>query len=450
MSTTLLAGHDKPTQEVVVYNPDGSSGAQDGLGVDVSGAITANAQTVVSNAVDGYSTVTISVNGTYAGLSGSFEQSDDGGTTWFPVGMIRIGVGLLEPSVSGLTNQTLMWRGTVAGSDSFRFRTTAFTSGTANVLMSFTSSPTSYGAGVVNNFVDNRPAAGTITTVDIGSTTTSNLQDGAVLITGTPTAGSFFGWPVNGVSGMYTLVTGTWTGSLQFEKSLDGGTTYTPFGQHVDGTAAQETVITLNCSSRSSPAGATHVRLRAIAAVTGTANIQINFASADTVTTVTNQVTIRTAAYTSAATITRPANQTPYTANDVVGGAITFANIGPAVTTGGQNLMITGIQLECDITAVPAGMVNMRLYLYTVTPPSALADNAAWDLPSGDRASFLGYVDCGTPVDLGSTLYVETNNVNKLFLAASSSVFGYLVTIGGYTPAANSEVYKATLHAVAG
>lgn len=417
----------------------------DALGTDVSGTITANAQTVVSNAADGFSTVTLSINGTYAGLSGAFEQSDDGGTTWFPVGMIRIGVGLSEPTVTTLTNQTIMWRGTIAGSDSFRFRATAFTSGTANVLMSFTASPTSYGAGVVNNFVDNRPAAGTITTVDIGSTTTTGLQDGAVLITGTPTAGSFFGWPINGVSGMYTLVTGTWTGSLQFEKSLDGGVTYTPFGQHIDGTSSQETVITLNCSARSSPAGATNIRLRAIAAITGTANIQINLASADTVTTVTNQITLKTSAYTKALTITRPANQTPYTANDVVGGALTFT----LAAIGAGNMMITGAQLELDIAAVPAGMTSLRLYLYNVTPPSALADNAAWDLPAGDRASYLGYIDLGTPVDLGSTVYVEVNNLNKMMLAASTSVFGYLVTNGGFTPAANSEVYVCTLHSLA-
>lgn len=426
--------------------------SQDALGVDVSGTITANAQTVVTNAADGFSTVTLSITGTYTGLSGAFEQSDDGGTTWFPVGMIRIGVGLSEPNITLLTNQTLMWRGTIAGSDSFRFRTTAFTSGTANVLMSITASPTSYGAGIVSNFVDNRPAAGTITTQDVGSTSTGGLQDGAVLITGSPTANSTFGWAVNGNSGMYTLVTGTWTGTLQFEKSLDGGTTYTPFGQHIDGTAATQVAITLNCSARSSPAGATNVRLRATASITGTANIQINFASADTVSTVTNSIPVKSNAFTKALTITRPANQTPYTANDNIGGALTFSGMAGTTFTGGAptQLMLTGAQLELDIAAVPAGMTSLRLYLYGVTPPSALADNVAWDLPAGDRASFLGYIDLGTPVDLGSTLYVETNGLNKQLVVpiTGTSLFGYLVTNGGFTPAANSEVYVLTLHAV--
>lgn len=149
-------------------------------------------------------------------------------------------------------------------------------------------------------------------------------------------------------------------------------------------------------------------------------------------------------AYSNAFTITRPANQTPYTAGDVVGGALTFTSMGSSA----GRIMITTDQLELDLTAIPAGMTSFTLYLYNVTPPSALADNAPWDLPSGDRASYLGFVTMGSPVDLGSTCYVETNIINKQLKLAGTSLFGYLVTTAGYTPAANSEVYVATLHAV--
>lgn len=150
-------------------------------------------------------------------------------------------------------------------------------------------------------------------------------------------------------------------------------------------------------------------------------------------------------AYSAALTITRPANTTAYAANDVVGGALTFPTMGP---TGGR-ILLTSAQLEIDVTAIPSGMTNFLLALYNVTPPSAIADNAAWDIPSGDRASFLGLIDLGVPVDRGSTLYVETNGINKQVKLAGTSLFGYLVTIGGFTPAANSEVYVATLHAMA-
>jgi len=149
--------------------------------------------------------------------------------------------------------------------------------------------------------------------------------------------------------------------------------------------------------------------------------------------------------YSAALTITRPANQDAYTARDVVGGALTFPSMGPSA----GRIILTSAQLEIDISAIPAGMAAFSLYLYSVTPPSAVADNGAFDIPSGDRASFLGKVALGTPVDEGSTLYVESNSVNKQIELAGTSLFGYLVTEVGFTPAANSEVYVVTLHAVA-
>ncbi len=154
-------------------------------------------------------------------------------------------------------------------------------------------------------------------------------------------------------------------------------------------------------------------------------------------------------AFASSASFTRPADTTAYTANDVEGGtaaALTFANIGPDV---GGDVMITTARLECDVTAVPSGMATFRLYLYSVTPPSALADNAAWDLPSGDRAAFTGYIDLGTPVDLGSTIYIESAERNKqMTVPYGGKLFGYLVTIGGYTPS-SASTKTVTLHSVA-
>jgi hypothetical protein len=94
-------------------------------------------------------------------------------------------------------------------------------------------------------------------------------------------------------------------------------------------------------------------------------------------------------------------------------------------------------------------MTSFRLNLYNATPPSALGDNAVWDLPSGDRASYLGYVDLGTPVDIGSTLYVQQTGLDYDFLmGATNNLFGYLVTNGGFTPSA-STVKDITLYSMA-
>jgi hypothetical protein len=103
--------------------------------------------------------------------------------------------------------------------------------------------------------------------------------------------------------------------------------------------------------------------------------------------------------------------------------------------------------LEIDVTAIPSGMTSFRLHLYNVTPPSAPADNAVWDLPEGDRAAYLGYVDMGTPVDVGSTLYVQQTGLDVDVLFASTSIFGLLVTNGGYTPTSGA-VKAATLYAL--
>lgn len=153
------------------------------------------------------------------------------------------------------------------------------------------------------------------------------------------------------------------------------------------------------------------------------------------------------AAYRSQIAVVRPANQTPYTAGDVIGGVIAFLAAGPL----GGHLQITSCDVRIDVAAVPAGMTTLRLHLYNVTPPSALADNAAWDLPAGDRASYIGYIDFAAPVDHGSTLSTQVENVGKhvKLAAAETALYAYLVTTGAFTPAANSEVYTPTIRGVA-
>lgn len=155
--------------------------------------------------------------------------------------------------------------------------------------------------------------------------------------------------------------------------------------------------------------------------------------------------------YYSSVSVTRPANTSAYAPNDVIGAAtdssaaLEFENIG---RLGGSPILLTTVQLEVDIGSIPSGMTSFRLHLYSAMPPSALGDNAAFDIPSGDRASYLGYVDLGTPVDLGSTLFIETNQYNKQIVVPSGgSLFGYLVTAGGYTPS-SANVFKITLHSV--
>lgn len=171
-----------------------------------------------------------------------------------------------------------------------------------------------------------------------------------------------------------------------------------------------------------------------------------------------NPVPVKGVGYKSTVTITRPSNTTAYTAGDVVGQAdsgtpanagtaiLEFASIGPSA----GHIVITGLLLEIDVNAVPAGMTTFRLHLYDAAP-DAILDNAAFDLSSaGDRGKYLGWIDVRVPVDIGSTLIAIEDglSIHRKLATASTSIFGVLQTIGAYTPSSGA-VKKLTLRAVA-
>lgn len=149
-------------------------------------------------------------------------------------------------------------------------------------------------------------------------------------------------------------------------------------------------------------------------------------------------VLLRTNAYSASATFTPAA--TSHTAGDCNGAAAEFATIGPSA----GRVMITSASLEIDGGTAEA--TAWTLYLYNITPPSATADDGAWDLASGDRASFLGAVNLGTAVDLISTQWIEAHGINKQIKLAGTSVFAYLVNSTTLTPA--NVAHIVTLHTV--
>jgi len=155
-------------------------------------------------------------------------------------------------------------------------------------------------------------------------------------------------------------------------------------------------------------------------------------------------LTIDGTAYSSVVSFTRPANTTAYTAGDVIGTGAgndaihTLANIGSS----GGYVVVQSIELVLGIAAVPSGMTSFRVHFYD-SSPNAAADNSVFDVASADRAKYLGYIDLPAPVDLGSTCFTQIDYPGKLFklASASTSLFCELQTIGGFTPAANSEPY---------
>lgn len=150
----------------------------------------------------------------------------------------------------------------------------------------------------------------------------------------------------------------------------------------------------------------------------------------------------------------RTADTNAYTAGDVIG-INASGSPGSAIhefTSAGQaggNIVITGVDLTIGLTAVTSGMSAFRLHLYNASP-TAILDNAAFDLVSGDITKHVGYIDFATPVDYGSILYTSSLNVNlQVKLATSvSSLYGELVTVGAYTPASGT-LYQIRIRTLA-
>lgn len=159
--------------------------------------------------------------------------------------------------------------------------------------------------------------------------------------------------------------------------------------------------------------------------------------------------TVKGLGYTASASLTRANDTTAYSVGDVIGtstsGNLTFLSCS---TIDGGHIIIAGVSLEIDVNAIPSGMGLFRLHLYD-SAPTAIADNAAYNLPSGDRSKYLGYIEIDTPVDLGDTLYSAMNNVTmkRQLASGSNTLYGMLETRGAYTPSAQA-VKKVTLHIV--
>lgn len=117
---------------------------------DTTGTFTNATQTtsVTTSSFDGYSTIIVSISGTYGTATGVFEISDDSGTTWYSVNAARSDGSGIETGYTSLTNTNRMWTLSVSGADEFRVRSTAVASGTVNVRVSVESMPTPEAASV--------------------------------------------------------------------------------------------------------------------------------------------------------------------------------------------------------------------------------------------------------------------------------------------------------------
>lgn len=156
-----------------------------------------------------------------------------------------------------------------------------------------------------------------------------------------------------------------------------------------------------------------------------------------------------TSAYSASATFTPAAAS--HVAPDVHGGAQEFKlldRLGGAIPPG-STIKITSVTLQINGATIET--TAWRLHLYNVTPPSAIADDATFDVGAGgtaaaDRAAYLGYVDISQVIDLGTTLYIDMPSLGKQCKLIGSSLFGYLVNGTTLTP--QNVAHIVTVHCV--
>jgi hypothetical protein len=131
---------------------------------------------------------------------------------------------------------------------------------------------------VLSSDPDSRPASGTITAQDTGSSSASG-QDSIALVTGTPSASSTKSWAINGQATARIQITGTWTGTLAFEGSIDGGTTWFAQPIRVSGLVHTRSSVTGNGLFDVDVSGLSNLRVRSTASMTGTATVQTTFSA---------------------------------------------------------------------------------------------------------------------------------------------------------------------------
>jgi len=99
-------------------------------------------------------------------------------------------------------------------------------------------------------------------------------SNGQVIYGGTPTANSAVSASLQSWNSCVLQTSGTWSGTLALEASIDGGVTWTKKSLHLAGTDIQAMSFTSNFFGGLNTTGYSNVRIRSTAAWTGTATVR--------------------------------------------------------------------------------------------------------------------------------------------------------------------------------
>jgi hypothetical protein len=245
-------------------------------------------------------------------------------------------------------------------------------------------------------------ASGSITIQDTASTTTAGAFS-VSYYAGTPTAGSTVSQALSGIALARVQVAGTFTGTVQIESSQDSGTTWRVSGGHVNGAVYSSATLTAPGSIVLGIGGATNIRVRAIAAMTGTVNVTMTFSNAQTAVEVINPVGIKD----------------NVSGNQLVIGAGGTITTVPATTT--PALTPTDISPSSNLTLVTGG-ASQTLIAANACPNFVTINNATIAAGQGIAAAESAWVKrTGGTVSMtgGGTSTEIAPGVTQSFLAST-------------------------------
>lgn len=216
--------------------------------------------TTLALSVTGYPATLITVNTTSTFTAGTlnFEASDDGGTTWFTIGVTRSDSGNTETTYILPVNTKQAWQNGNAGFSDVRIRLNPAITGTGTATIAIRAT-----AGAVDPSISALLPDVTGASVTLGALNAT----AQIVLSGRQSASSI-------------IATGNLVGTVSWEESLDGGATWIATTSYIaDGSTFSSFLLSgVSFSLASSIAvtgGATHARVRVSAYTSGSATASL-------------------------------------------------------------------------------------------------------------------------------------------------------------------------------
>ena len=140
----VTLGDPSTDANVATVNANGALLVQGPQSAATALSVTTSSSSTGTLSCTGYNVATVTITGTYAGINLTFEASTDGGATWVPINGAQLDAGVVTAGgATGVitSNASRGWDIAIGAADSFRVRSTAFTSGAGAVRVAFQTLP---------------------------------------------------------------------------------------------------------------------------------------------------------------------------------------------------------------------------------------------------------------------------------------------------------------------